>query len=127
MVSIEGTVYGQGRGSVSTSFAEARRASREAGSLAWISLVEPGERDFGVIAGMLGLVPPLLEEAARFPHRSGVERHETRLVAVLPILRALGEGDGTARKGGFRSVECDWVLVLAVEEPNMIVTLADGD
>jgi magnesium transporter len=78
-----------------------------------------------VVAGNLGLESSLLEEAARFPHRSGVERHETRLIAVLPILRPLGEGNGTVGKGGFRSVECDWVL--AVEEPNMIVTLTDGD
>jgi hypothetical protein len=78
-----------------------------------------------VIAGNLGLESSLQEEAARFPHRSGVERHETRLIAVLPILRPLGEGNGTVGKGGFRSVECDWVL--AVEEPNMIVTLTDGD
>jgi magnesium transporter len=125
-VSIETTVYVRGQESVSASFAEARRAGRETGSLAWISLVEPDESDFGAIAGSLGLEPPLLEEAARFPHRSGVEWHETRLVAVLPILRSPGEGNG-AGKGGFRSVECDWVLVLAVEEPNMIVALADGD
>jgi magnesium transporter len=126
-VGIESFVYDQGRRSASASLAEARRASRERGSLAWISLVEPDENDFGVIAGSLDLEPPLLEEAARFPHRSGVERHETRLVAVLPILRDQGEEDGSAREGGLRSVECDWVLALAVEEPNMIVTLAHGD
>ena len=59
-VSIENTVYGQDRGSVSTSFADARRASRETGSLAWISLVEPDESDFDVIASSLGLEPRLL-------------------------------------------------------------------
>ena len=126
-MSIASTVYVRGQGSVSASIAEARRASREAESLAWISLVEPDEDDFGVISGSLGLEPLLLEEAARFPHRSGVERHENRLVAVLPILRVPGEEDGAAGQGGFRSVECDWVLALAVEEPNLIVTLTDGE
>src|SRR5829696_218754 len=126
-LSIESTVYVQGRGSVSASFAEARRASRERGSMAWFSLVEPGERDIGVIAGGLGLEPRLLEEAARFPHRSGVERHETRLVAVVPILRGSGEEDGTAGKGGFRPEVYDWVLALAVDEPNTFVTLTDGE
>jgi Mg2+ and Co2+ transporter CorA len=92
-----------------------------------LQLEKRGERESGVIAGILGLEPPLLEEAARFRHRSGVERHETRLVAVLPILRTPGEGEGTAGKGGFRSVECDWIFVFAVEEPNVIVTLTDGD
>jgi Mg2+ and Co2+ transporter CorA len=125
-VSIESTVYLQGRGSFSASFAEARRAGREKGSLTWISLVEPDERDLDVIAGSLGLEPPLLGEAAKFPHRSGLERHATRLVAVLPILRVPGKGSGTAVKGGFRSEPCDWVLALAVEKPNMIVTLTDG-
>jgi magnesium transporter len=127
MVSIESTVYGQGRGSISATLAEARLASRETGSLAWISLVEPDERDFGAIAGSLGPEAIPLEEATTFPHRSGVERHETLLVAVLPILRAVGGEDGAAGKGGFRSVDCDWVLALAVEEPNMIVTVTDGD
>jgi magnesium transporter len=126
-VSIESTVYVQGRGSISATYSEARKARRETGSLTWISLVEPGESDFDVIADSLGLEPPLLEEAARFPQRSGVERHENRLVAVLPILRTPVGGDGTAGDGGFRSVECDWVLAFAVEEPNMIVTLTDGD
>jgi magnesium transporter len=126
-LSIESTVYVQGRGSVSASFAEARQASRETGSMAWFSLVELGERDLGAIAGSLGLEPRLLEEAARFPHRSAVERHETWLVAVLPILRGSGEGDGTAGNGGFRPEVYDWVLALAVEEPNTIVTLTDGE
>jgi magnesium transporter len=126
-VSIESTVYLQGRGSFSASFAEARLAGREKGSLTWISLVEPDERDLDVIAGSLGLESPLLEEAATFPHRSGVEKHETRLVAVLPFLRVPGEGSGAAVKGGVRSEPCDWVLALAVDAPNMIVTLTDGD
>ena len=126
-MSIESTVYVQGRGSVSASLAEARRASRESGSLAWISWAEPGERDFDVIAGSLGLEPPFLEEAAEYPHRSGVERQEDRLVAVLPILGSPGEMDAIEDQGGPGSVEVDWVLVLAVHEPNMIVMLTDGE
>jgi magnesium transporter len=126
-VGIESTVYRQGRGSVPASFAEALQACRERGNLAWISLVEPDENDFGVISSNLGLEPRLLKEAARFPHRSGVERHETRLVAVLPILRNPDEVDGAAKVGGLRSIESDWVLALAAKEPNMIVTLTDGD
>ena len=126
-VSVQSTVYSQGRGSVATSFEDARRASREDRSLAWISLVEPGDRDFALIADCLGWEPRLLEEAARFPHRSDVERHENRLVAVLPILRDSGYEEGTKGKGGFVSVGSDWVLAFAVEEPNMIVTLTDGD
>ena len=124
-MSVESTVYARGRGSVSTSFADARRSSRETGSLAWISLVKPGEEDFGEIADSLGVEPHYLEEAARFPHRSDVERHENRLVAVLPVLRSSGEDDGIAGKA--YPVQSDWVLALAVEGPNMIVTLADGD
>jgi magnesium transporter len=124
-VSIESTVYLRGRGSVPASLAEARGASRKAGSLAWISLVEPGERDIEVIAGSLGLGPLLLEEATRFPHRSGVERHQSGLVAVLPILRATDAGEVTRGEVGW--VECGWVLVLALEEPNRILTLTDGD
>ena len=116
---IESTVYRQGRGSVPASFAEALQACRETGNLAWISLVEPDENDFGVIFSNLGLEPRLLKEAARFPHRSGVERHETRLVAVLPILRNPDEVDGAAKEGGLRSIESDWVLALAAKEPNM--------
>jgi magnesium transporter len=126
-VSIESTVYGQDRGSVSMSFADARLASRETGSLAWVSLVEPDVNDFDVISGSLGLDPHLLEEAAKFPHRSGVEKHESRLVAVLPILPDSGEGNGTVGTGKSRSIESDWILVVAAEEPNMIVTLTDGD
>jgi magnesium transporter len=126
-MSIESIVYDQGQRSVPASLAEARRASRETASLAWISLVEPDENDFDAVAGSLGLETPLLEEVAKFPHRSGVERHETRLMAVLPILRSQGEGNGIAGKDTLRSEEFDWVLVLAVEGPNMIVTLADGD
>jgi magnesium transporter len=90
-------------------------------------VVEPGEEDFGVIAGGLGWEPRLLQEAARFPHRSDVERHENRLVAVLPVLRDPGEEQGTTGKGALRSLVSDWVLALAVEEPNMIVTLTDGE
>jgi magnesium transporter len=126
-VSIESTVYVQGWESVSASLAEARRASRETGSLAWVSWTEPGERDFTVITDSLGLEPPFLEEAAEFPHRSGVERHDNRLVAVLPILGDSGEKDATRGQDGLGSVEVDWVLVLAVQEPNMIVTLTDGE
>jgi len=128
-VSIESTVYVRGQGWVSRSFEETRTASHEAGSLAWISLVDPGEGDFDVISENVSLEPRLLEEAALFPHRSGVERHETGLVAVLPILRDLDEGigDGAAGEGGVGSVRCEWLLVLAVEAPNMIVTLTDGE
>lgn len=126
-MSIESTVYARGRESVSATYAEARRASRETGSLAWISLTEPDESDFGVIADSLGVEPLLLEEAAKFPHRSGVERHETRLVAVLPVLRDPDEEDGATGIGEVGSVASDWVLVLAVQEPNVIVTLTDGD
>ena len=109
------------------SFADARLASRETGSLAWVSLVEPDVNDFDVISGSLGLDPHLLEEAAKFPHRSGVEKHESRLVAVLPILPDSGEGNGTVGTGKSRSIESDWILVVAAEEPNMIVTLTDGE
>ena len=123
-MSIESTVYVRGRGSVSASFADARRTGQESGKLAWISLVEPDEEDFGVIADSSGLEPRLLEEAARFPHRSDIERHENRLVAVLPMLRAAGEDNNS--NGGFGRVESDWVLVLAVGGPNMIVTFTDG-
>ncbi len=123
-MSIESTVYVRGQGSVSTSFADARRAGQESGKLAWVSLVEPDEEDFGVIAESSGLEPRLLEEAARFPHRSGIERHENRLVAVLPMLRVAGEDDNS--NGGFGRVESDWVLVFAVEGLNMIVTFSDG-
>jgi magnesium transporter len=106
--------------------AEARQASRESGSLAWISWAEPGERDFDVIAGSLGLEPPFLEEAAEFPHRSGVEGHDNRLVAVLPILGDPGAKDAIEGQDGLGSMEVDWVLVLAVQEPHMLVTLTDG-
>ncbi len=122
-MSIESIVYVRGKGSVSTTFADARRASQEPGKLSWVRLVEPDEKDLGVISDSFGLEPHLLEEAARFPHRSDIDRHEERLVAVLPILRASGGEDDS--KGGFTPVESDWVLVLAVEGPNMIVTLTD--
>ena len=124
-VSIESIVYVRGKGSVSATLADASRASQESGSLAWVRLVEPDESDFGVISDSFGLEPPLLEEAARFPHRSDIERHENRLVAVLPMLQASGGEDDS--KGGFGPVESDWVLVLAVAGPNMIVTLTDDN
>jgi magnesium transporter len=126
-MSIESTIYARGRGSASASFAEAYQASQEPGNLAWISLAEPAEEDFGVIAPSFGLEPQLLEEAVRFPHRSDIEKHEDRLLAVLPILRTSGEEAGTRGKPGRRSVESDWMLALAVGEPNMIVTFTDGD
>ena len=123
-MSIESTVYVRGRGSVATSFADARRAGQESGKLAWISLVRPDDKDFEVLSESSGLEPRLLEEVARFPHRSGIERHETRLVAVLPMLRAAGEDDNSS--GGFGRVESDWVLFFAVGGLNMIVTFSDG-
>ena len=127
-MSIEGAVYARGQGWVSASFAEALTANREANSLAWISLLEPSESDFEVIAGSLGLEPRLLKEAARFPYRSGVDRHDARLVAVLPTLQDWGEGDhGPVEIGGIGSVAIGWVLVVAMEEPNMIVTLTYAD
>jgi magnesium transporter len=67
----------------------------------------------------------MLEEAVRFPHRSDVEKHEDRLAAVLPILRTADQEDDTRDKPG--SVKSDWVLALAVGEPNMILTYTDGD
>jgi magnesium transporter len=124
-MSVESIVYAKGRGSASASFADARLSSRETGSLAWISLLEPDDEDFGVVADGLGVEPHLLVEAARFPHRSDVEKHENRLFAVLPVLRSTGEDDGTT--GRAYSVQCDWVLAFAVEGPNMVVTLTDGD
>jgi Mg2+ and Co2+ transporter CorA len=90
-------------------------------------LLEPEEEDFSVIARSFGLEPRLLEEAVRFPHRSDIEMHESRLAAVLPVLRASGEGEEARGKLGVRSVRNDWVLALAVGEPNMIVTYTDGD
>jgi magnesium transporter len=126
-MSIESTVYARGRGSASASFADAYEASQEPGNLAWIVLLEPEEEDFSVIARSFGLEPRLLEEAVRFPHRSDIEMHESRLAAVLPVLRASGEGEEARGKLGVRSVRNDWVLALAVGEPNMIVTYTDGD
>jgi Mg2+ and Co2+ transporter CorA len=126
-VSIDCTVYVRGRGSVSASFAEAYQASQEPGNLAWIALVEPAEEDFGVIARSFGLEPQFLEEAVRFPHRSDIEKHEDRLLAVLPILRTSGEEADTRGNSGSRSMNKDWVLALAVGEPNMIVTFTDAD
>jgi magnesium transporter len=126
-VSIESIIYGRERGSASASFADAYQASQEPGNLAWIVLLEPEEEDFSVIARGFGLEPRLLEEAVRFPHRSDIEKRENRLAAVLPILRTSGEGEGTRGKRGFRSVKTDWVLALAVGEPNMIVTYTDGE
>ena len=124
---MESTVYAQGRESVATSFEDARRAGRENGSLAWISVVDPDDSAFAAIAGGLGWEPRQLKEAANFPHRSDIERHESWLVAVLPILLDPGEVEGTMGKGGFLSVGSDWVLAFAVEEPNMIVTFTDGE
>jgi len=126
-VSIESTIYARGRGSASASFAEAYQASQEPGNLAWIALVEPAEEDFGVIAPSFGLEPQLLEEAVRFPHRSDIEKHENRLLAVLPILRTSAEEADIKDKPGSRSMNKDWVLALAVGEPNMIFTFTDGD
>ncbi|HEX7169552.1 MAG TPA: CorA family divalent cation transporter [Rubrobacter sp.] len=126
-MSIDCTVYARGRGSVSASFAEAYRATQEPGNLAWIALVEPAEEDFGVIAPSFGLEPQLLEEAVRFPHRSDIEKHEDRLIAVLPILRTSAEEADIKDKPGSRSMNKDWVLALAVGEPNMIFTFTDGD
>lgn len=126
-MSIGCTVYARGRGSVSASFADAYQASQEPGNLAWIALLEPAGEDFGVIAPSFGLEPQFLEEAVRFPHRSDIEKHEDRLLAVLPILRTSSEEAGTRGNPGSRSMNKDWVLALAVGEPNMIVTFTDGD
>jgi magnesium transporter len=126
-VSIDCTVYARGRGSASASFADAYRATQEPGNLAWISLVEPAEEDFGVIAPSFGLELQFLEEAVRFPHRSDIEKHENRLIAVLPILRTSAEEADIKDKSGSRSMNQDWVLALAVGDPNMIFTFTDGD
>lgn len=126
-MSIDCTVYARGRVSVSASFAEAYQATQEPGNLAWIALLEPAGEDFGVIAPSFGLEPQFLEEAVRFPHRSDIEKHEDRLLAVLPILRTSGEEANTRGNPGSRSMNKDWVLALAVGEPNMIVTFTDGD
>ena len=124
-VSTECTLYVQGLSRAPVPVEEARQASRKAGTLAWVSLVEPDEQEFDVFAGGLGTEPHLLREAARFPHRSGVERHESWLVGVLPVLQ--DPEVGVAGEGGLESSGCDWVLVIAVGEPNMIVTLTHDE
>ena len=126
-MSIESRLYARGRGSVSASFADACQASQEPGNLAWISLVEPSEEDFGAIADNFGTDPRLLEDAARFPHRSNIEMHEDLLVAVLPVMRASDGEENTNSRPESRSVVSDWVLALAAGDPNMVVAFTDGD
>ena len=126
-MSTECTLFVQGLSGAPVPFEEARQASRKTGSLAWVSLVDPDENEFDAFAGSIGAEPHLLREATRFPHRSGVERHESWLVGVLPVLENPGLAVGATGEGGLGSAGCDWVLVIAVEEPHMIVTLAHGE
>jgi len=68
-----------------------------------------------------------LEDAVRFPHRAKVEKHENLLVAVLPVVHAVDVEGNTRGEGGFRRNNGDWILALAVGDPDLIVTIIDGD
>jgi hypothetical protein len=73
------------------------------------------------------LDPRELEDAVRFPHRAKVEKHENPLVAVLPVVHAVDVEGNTRGEGGFTPDKDDWILALAVGDPNLIVTIIDGD
>jgi len=73
------------------------------------------------------LDPRELEDAIRFPLRAKVENHENLLVAVLPVVHAVNVEGNTRGEGGFRRNNGDWILALAVGDPDLIVTIIDGD
>ncbi len=123
---IRGTVYVHGRRSTSASFADALEACREADKLAWIDLFEPGGEDLEPVADGIGLDPKVLEGAVGFPRRAKVQKHGNLLVAVLPVVGAL-VGDSAGGEVGFGPDTGDWLLAIAVEDRNLIVTGTEGE
>ncbi len=126
-MSIDSTIYAHGRGRSHASLADAYQASQEPGNFAWIELFEPHEEDFEAIAESFGFDPGLLEDTIRFPQRTKIESHENLLVAAMPVVQALDEEENTRGKAGSRLGRGDWVLALAVGDPNSILTFVDGD
>src|SRR5215213_1139081 len=123
-MTIDSTIHAHGRGRSPASLAD---ASQEPGNFAWIELFESDEEDFEAIAESFAFDPGLLEDTIRFPQRTKIETHENLLVAAMPVVQALDEEENNKGKAGFRLGRDDWVLALAIGDPNSIVTFVDGD
>ena len=111
-------IYADGHRTTSATLGEARRACREPGKFAWVTLREPSREEFVSVAREFGLDDLMMEEAIEPGQRPKIERYGERLSVVLKSVHYV-EGAERIEFGEVHAfVEPDFiVMVLYGEDP----------
>src|SRR5919107_1845250 len=80
-------IYADGHRTTSATLGEARRACREPGKFAWVTLRGPSREEFVSVAREFGLDELVMEEAIEPGQRPKIERYGERLFVVLQSAR----------------------------------------
>jgi magnesium transporter len=130
-VIVGNAIYAAGRRTEEPeSLQEAYEAVRQRRGVAWISLYEPTEEEFGSAAEEFGLHPLPAEDPVKAPLRTKLERYGRTLFLVLKSARYLDESE-TVEFGEIDvSIGKDFVVMVLRGEPAALAAvreLSEGD